>query len=136
MYYTKVRVFLKCKNVKFWRCFTLSPSFCDFANLNTTFSSGRDMKRISMWWIFEALEADVSASNIVSVKVRLLLGRDLLSVQLFFINSRTIWTSQVDEYLGWEGLRLKTPVCRVQTSGFCSTCKPSIFSWKPELAER
>ena len=48
------------------------------------------MKLISKCWIFEALEADVTADNIVSLKVRFLLGRDLLSVQLSFINSRTI----------------------------------------------
>ena len=80
--------------------------FSNFARLNTTFSSERererererDMKLISKCWIFEALEVDVTANNIVSLKVRFLLGRDLLSVQLSFINSRTIWTSQVDEY--------------------------------------
>ena len=75
--------------------------FGNFTKLNTTFFSERDMKRISRWWIIEALEADVSANNIVSFKIRFLIGSDLLSVQLFIINSRTIWTSQVDEYLGW-----------------------------------
>ena len=95
--------------------------FSTFAKLNTTFSAERDTNRISRWWIFEALKADVSVNNIVSFKVRFLLGRDLLSVQLFLINSRTIWTSQVYEYLGLGGLRLKTPVNRVQTSGCCPT---------------
>ena len=64
--------------------------FSSFAKLNTTFSAERDMNRISRSWIFEALKADVSVNNIVSFKVRFLLGRDLLSVQLFLINSRTI----------------------------------------------
>ena len=104
--------------------------FSNFSKLNTNFSSERDVNRISRWWILEALEADVSANN----KVRFLIGRDLLSVQLFFINSRTIWKSQVNEYLGWGGLRLKSPVNRVKTSGRCLTGKP--FSWKPEIAER
>ena len=84
--------------------------FSNFEKLNTAFCLERDLKHISGWWILEALDA---ADNIVSFKVRFLLVRDLLSVQLFFINSRTIWTSQVDEYLGWGGLRLKFPVNRV-----------------------
>ena len=105
--------------------------FNNLAKLNTTLCSERDMKWISRWSIFEALEADVSANNIVSFKVRFLLGRDLLSVQLFFMNSRTILTSQVDEYLALRGLRSK----RVQISGYCPTGKPAIFSWKAEIAE-
>ena len=133
MNYTKIRFFLKCKNFTFAGALPFFQVFSKFVKWNTTFSLESNMKRISRWWILEALETDVGANNIVSFKVRSLIGRDLLSVQLFFINSRTIWTSQVDEYLGWGGLRLKTSVKRVQTSGCYPTGKPS---WKPEIAER
>ena len=82
--------FSNAKNSSFGGALPFFEVFSNFAKLNSTFSSERDMKRISRWWIFEALEVDVSANGIVSFKVRFLLGRDLLSVQLFFINSRTI----------------------------------------------
>ena len=97
-------------------------------SLSLSLSSKRDMQSISSWCILEALEAGVSANTTVRFRIRFLLERNLFCFKLFFINSRAIWTSQMDEYLSWGGLRLKTPVNRVQTSGCCSTGKPSIFS--------
>ena len=65
---------------------------------------------------WDDLDAEVSTSSIISFKVKTLLERHWSS-GCELRDNKTVSASQIKVQFGWGGLRLKTPVIKVQMLG-------------------
>ena len=90
---------------------------------------------MSKCWIWIVVEAEANAKSIESFRDRSLSESTLLTGQFTLMYSRTVCTSQIKVYVGWDGRKLNILEKSLQTLPLEPTPLPSIVWWYAEIAD-